>query len=77
MSLDPLAPDAPLIQLLSVRENPMLTTMTEEQLVALVRKLRQFAASPQTVTAADSAAGVAVSPKKTVASAKRAILDSL
>jgi hypothetical protein len=38
---DPLAPDAPLIHHLSVRHNPLLITMSDEELTGLVLKLRE------------------------------------
>ena len=73
---DPMAPDAPLLSLLSARENPMLADASEDYLVALVKKLRQHAVSAPTIAAADNAAGakVAVARKP---SAKKALLDSL
>lgn len=80
MELDPLAPDAPLIALLSVRTNPMLAEANEDQLVALVRKLRQHATSPQTLAAADADAGkkVATSRQPSASSAaKKAVYDSI
>ena len=77
MNINPLAPDAPLLSLLSARENPMLNEASEEQLVTLVKRLRMIASSPQTLAALDNEAGRAVTPKKSVVSAKRAILDSL
>lgn len=48
---NPLDPDAPIHQLLSVRANPMVKDMTTEQLNALITKLRTVATSPQTMTA--------------------------
>ncbi len=49
--LDPLAADAPLIHLLSVRHNPLVAAMSEEQLLDLVQKLRQHATSAPTLSA--------------------------
>ena len=78
--LNPMAPDAPLISLLSVRSNPMLADASEADLVELVKKLRQHASSPQTIAAADAVAGAKVAaPRKldSKAAAKKAMLDSL
>lgn len=49
---DPLAPDAPVWQLLSLKHNPALLTMTEEELRGFVQKLRTLGTSPQALTAA-------------------------
>jgi hypothetical protein len=48
---DPLAPDAPIHYLLSVSKNPRIATMSNDELVKLVQKLRTLAASPQTMSA--------------------------
>lgn len=48
--LDPLAPDAPIVQLLSVSTNPLLATASDEELRALVVRLRQQASSPPTLS---------------------------
>ena len=47
---DPLAPDAPIHHLLSIRENPLVKDMTMEQLQSLVKRMRTMAQSPQTLT---------------------------
>jgi hypothetical protein len=58
--------DAPLIQLLSIRENPLVVQMTQDQLTELVMKLRQQPPKPQAkIEKADRAARY------------KAILDSL
>lgn len=49
--LDPLDPEAPIHQLLSVMHNPKVKDMSTDQLTALVAKLRAVATSPQTMTA--------------------------
>lgn len=80
MTFDPLAPDAPLLSLLSIKENPLLLDMSEDQLIALVRKLRQGATSPPTLAAMDEEAGRRVAqktPRVTKASEKKTLLDSL
>jgi hypothetical protein len=48
---DPLSPDAPIHHLLSVSKNPRIATMSNDELVKLVQKLRTLAASPQTMSA--------------------------
>ena len=58
--------DAPLIRLLSMKENPLVVQMTQEQLTELVSKLRQQPPKPQAkIEKADRAARY------------KAILDSL
>ena len=49
---DPLAPDAPIHHLLSIRENPMVKDMTTEQLQTLVKRMRTMAQSAQTLSSA-------------------------
>jgi hypothetical protein len=49
---DPLAPDAPIYHLLSIRENPLVKDMTMEQLQELVKRMRTMSQSPQTLTSA-------------------------
>lgn len=51
LAVNPLDPDAPIINLLSVRHNPMVKDMSNEQLTALITKLRTVATSPQTMSA--------------------------
>lgn len=50
-NLDPLSPDAPIVALMSLSSNPMLATATEEEVRALVQRLRQLSTSPQALTA--------------------------
>jgi hypothetical protein len=49
---DPLAPDAPIHHLLSIKENPLVKDMTTQQLQELVKRMRTMAQSPQTMTSA-------------------------
>lgn len=39
--------DAPLIRLLSIKENPLVVQMTQDQLIELVKKLRQPHSTPK------------------------------
>ena len=48
---DPLSPDAPIHQLLSISSNPRVATMSNDDLIKLVQKLRTLATSPQTMSA--------------------------
>jgi len=48
---DPLSPDAPIHHLLSISSNPRVATMSNDELVKLVQKLRTLATSPQTMSA--------------------------
>lgn len=79
---DPLAPDAPIHHLLSLRHNPRLKDMTTEELTALVARLRQTS-SPQALTAklqTDSATiGEAKKPRREnpEAAKRKAFLDEL
>lgn len=63
-NFDPLSPDAPLDQLLSLRHNPQLAEMTTEELTALVQKIRTIVTSPPTLSAELSKDSERVSPKK-------------
>jgi hypothetical protein len=64
--MNPTDHDAPLIRLLSLKENPLVVQMTQEQLTDLVMKLRQQPPKPQAkIEKADRAARY------------KAILDSL
>jgi hypothetical protein len=69
MMIAPTDHDAPLIQLLSIRHNPLVAEMSQEQLTALVQKLRHGKA-PSTKT---------IKPTKaaTAKAAYNAILDTL
>ena len=48
---DPLAPDAPIHHLLSLKHNPMVKDMSTEQLTELVKRCRTLATSAPTMTA--------------------------
>jgi hypothetical protein len=49
---DPLAPDAPIHHLLSIKDNPIVKDMNVQQLQELVKRARSMAQSPQTLTSA-------------------------
>jgi hypothetical protein len=61
--------DAPLIQLLSIKHNPLVAEMTHDQLTALVQKLRHGKA-PSTKT-------IKLTKAATARAAYNAILDTL
>jgi hypothetical protein len=48
--IDPLAPDAPIHHLLSLKHNPRLKDMTRDQLHDLVKKIRALATSAPTMS---------------------------
>ena len=77
--IDPLAPDAPLVHLLSLKHNPLLAEMSQDQLIELVKKLRSHAVSAPTLTAKLKTDGEALNPKKSqsVAARRRALLEDL
>jgi hypothetical protein len=77
--IDPLAPDAPILHLLSLRENPNVATMSEDELRALVQRLRTVASSPQTLSAELAKDSNRVNPKQrnTAAAKRKAILADL
>jgi hypothetical protein len=52
--IDPLAPDAPILHLLSLRENPNAATCSDDELRALVLRCRTLATSPQLVLIPDN-----------------------
>lgn len=51
MNDDPLAPDAPIYHLLSIKHNPLVKDMSVEQLQMLVKRMRTFATSAPTLSA--------------------------
>jgi hypothetical protein len=69
MMIAPTDHDAPLIQLLSIKHNPLVAEMSQEQLTALVQKLRHGKA-PSTKTIKPTKAAIAKA-------AYNAILDTL
>lgn len=75
--LDALAPDAPLIALLSIRKNPLLVNATQEELIEIVKKLRTHATTPATLTARLRADSDGIKPKNTISAKRKALLDTL
>lgn len=49
--VDPFAPDAPIIHLLSLRHNPLLATATDEQLRQVFERCKAMVQQPQTLQA--------------------------
>lgn len=78
-NVDPLAPDAPILHLLSLRENPNVATMSEDELRALVQRLRTVATSPQTLSAELAKDSARVNPRQrnSVAAKRKALLADL
>ena len=79
MNQDPLSPDAPLVHLLSLKHNPLLAEMSQEQLIELVKRLRSHAVSAPTLTAKLKSDGELLNPAKkvSVAARRRALLEEL
>lgn len=77
--IDPLAPDAPILHLLSLRENPNVATMSENELRALVQRLRTVATSPQSLSAELSKESSRANPRQrnSISAKRKAVLDSL
>ena len=76
-TVDPLAADAPIHHLLSLKHNPMTKDMTTEQLTELVKRCRTLAASPQTLTSALQKESGRKRPLSPEAAKRKAILDSI
>lgn len=77
---DPLSPDAPLEQLLSIRHNPLVKDMTPNELRSLIQRLRTLASSSPTLSSKIQTDSDNANPKKranTVAAKRRAILADL
>jgi hypothetical protein len=77
---DPLAPDAPIHHLLSIRHNPLVKDMTTEELTALVQKLRTHATSPQSLSAklkSDSDNVTTRRPRNAAATKRKTLLENL
>lgn len=75
-----LLPDAPIYQLLSLRHNPLVANMSQQQLIDFIRKLKENATSAPTLSASMARDSEAVKPKRqpNAAAAKRAaLLDDL
>lgn len=78
-SVDPFAPDAPILHLLSLRENPNVATMSEDELRALVQRLRTVATSPQSLSAELAKDSARVNPRQrdSISAKRKAILADL
>lgn len=76
-TIDPFSPEAPIHQLLSIKDNPMVKDMTTQQLQELVKRMRTVAQSPQTMTAALQKESRARKPKTAEQIKRQAIIDSL
>lgn len=76
-SIDPLADDAPLIHLLSIKHNPLVKDMSSDQLAALVKKLRTHAASAPTLSAKLQSESDSIKPRNTKSAKRKAMLDAL
>ena len=76
---NPLAPDAPIAQLLSISTNPQVKDLDDQQLMELVKRVRTLAISPQTLSSKLQTEGrVRKSKAKTPEQLRRqAIIDSL
>lgn len=77
--LDPFAPDAPLIALMALRDNPApFLALSHEEQLAVVRRLRTMTQQPVTLKSEVARDGEAKSPKRAgVSAAKKALLDSI
>lgn len=75
--VNPLAPDAPLIHLLSIKHNPLVKDMSPEQLAELVRKLRTHATSAPTLSAKLQSESDSIKPRNTKSAKRKAMLDAL
>lgn len=61
---DPLAPDAPIHHLLSIRHNPLIKDATPDELRAIIQKLRTLASSSPTLSAKLNSDSDNVNPRK-------------
>lgn len=78
MNIDPLAPDAPIIALLSLRDNPLVADMTEAELGQLITRLTTLARQAPTLNSAILTESTKIKEKRSPVAAKRkALLDSL
>jgi hypothetical protein len=78
--VNPLSPDAPIIHLLSLKHNPLLKSMSQEELIELVKKLRTHSTSAPTLSAKLKSDGEALGQKAkkvSLAAKRRALLDEL
>jgi hypothetical protein len=78
-SLDPLAPDAPIHQLLSIKHNKLLKDLSIEELTAKVTELRTLATSAPTLTAKlqRESDTIAKKPRNVAAAKRKALLDEI
>jgi hypothetical protein len=78
---DPLAPDAPIHHLLSIRHNPLVANMTTDELRELVQRLRTYATSAPSLSSKLATDSANVSPRtrksNTKAAQRKAILADL
>lgn len=76
---DPLAPDAPIHHLLSIRHNPLVKDMSTEQLQALVQRLRTYATSAPSLSSKLSSDSSNVNPRKrnSITAKRKALLEDL
>jgi hypothetical protein len=75
--MDSPPPDKSLYDLLSITQNPHLSGYTEEQLIDLVRTLRQHASSPPTLTSKLISESDGIKPRGKTAAQRKAVLDTL
>jgi hypothetical protein len=77
---DHLAPDAPIHHLLSLRHNIKIADMNDEQLRALVQRLKTYSTSAPTLSSKLANDGETLKPKRPVnaeTAKRKSILDSL
>lgn len=74
--MDPLPSDSPLEALLRLRHNPLVHEMTEDQLMACVRNLREAAQNNAKMNAAIREDSERAKPT-TKAALRKALLDSI
>lgn len=77
LEVNPLAPDAPIHHLLSVKENPMVLQMSDQQLTEMIKRLRTVATSPQTMTAVLQSDARKRRPMTEAQRRRKEILDAL
>lgn len=75
--IDPLSPDAPIHHLLSVKENPMVLQMSDQQLTEMIKRLRTVATSPQTMSSVLQADAKRRRPMTEAQRKRKDLLDSL
>lgn len=78
---DPFAPDAPLHHLLAIQYNPLVADMSDEELIKLVRRCREYATSQPTLSSKLLVDAQNVDPVKrksnAVAAKRKALLAEL